>query len=165
VTRFLVYGLLTLGLLALAAAWTMAGYWPVGLSLLILTPLSLYLVKRKYLPALSLALVLVVLAAAIGLWRKLDLSLALLAVFCTLAAWDLDSFSRRLSFASAEDNPTLLERQHLLRLSLILLLAAGISYLSISIHVESSFEWSAILVIATFTGIGALVSWLRHRES
>jgi hypothetical protein len=165
VTRSFVYGLLTLGLLSQAAGWTMAGYWSVGLTLLILTPLSLFLVKRKFVPTLSLVLTLTVLMAAIGLWCKVDLSLALSAVFCALAAWDLDGFSRRLSFASAEDNPAFIERQHLLRLSLILLFAASVSYLALLIRYESNFERAVVLVIVTFGGIGALVGWLRRKES
>jgi hypothetical protein len=164
-TRVFVYGLLTLGLLGLAADWTRAGYWPVDLILLLLTPLSLYLVKRKFVPTLSLTLVLTVLLAAFGLWGKLDLSLALLAVFCALAAWDLDSFSRRLALASAEDRPAWIERQHLLRLCLVLLLAVSISYLALTIRYESNFERAVILVILTFGGIGVLVGWLRRKES
>ena len=164
-TRFFVYGLLTLGLLSLVAGWTMAGYRPVGLILLILTPLSLFLVKRKYVPTLSLALALIVLLAAFGLLCDIDLSLALLAVFCALAAWDLDSFSRRLSFASAEDNPTFIERRHLLEVSLVLLFAVGVSSLSLSIRFESGFERAAVLAIFAFSGIGGLVNWLRLRES
>jgi hypothetical protein len=165
VTRFFVYGLLALGLLSLAAGWTLAGYWPVGLALSILTPLSLFLVKRKFVLTLSLVFTLTVLLAAFGLWRKLDLSLALLAVVCALAAWDLDSFSRRLSFASAEDDPASIERRHLLGLGLVLLLAVGVSYQALSIRYQSSFEKAVILVIFTFGGIGALVSWLRRKES
>jgi hypothetical protein len=165
VTRFFVYGLLTLGLLFLAAGWTIAGYWTAGLALLILTPLCLFLVKRKFIPTLSLVLALTVLTAAFGLWLKINLLLALLAVFCLLASWDLDSFSRRLSFASAEDNPASIEAQHLLRLGLILLLAAGLSYLSLSIRFQSNFERAAVLAIFAFGGIAALVSWLRTRES
>ena len=164
-TKALVYGLLAFGLLSLAADWTMAGYWSVGLVLLILIPLSLFLVKRKFVPTLGLVLALTVLTAAFGLWRKIDLSLALLAVFCALAAWDLDSFARRLSFASAEDNPASIERQHLLRMGLILLIAAGICYLPLSIRFESNFERVVLLVIVTFGGIGALVNWLRRKES
>jgi hypothetical protein len=165
VTRFLVYGLLTFGWLSLAVGWTMAGYWLVALAVLALIPISLFLIKRKYLPTLGLTLALTILLAAFGLWRKIDLSLALLAVFCALAAWDLDSFSRRLAFASAEDDPASIERRHLLSLGLVLLFAVGVSYQALSIRYESSFERAVILVILTFGGIGALVSWLRRKES
>lgn len=164
-TKVLVYGLLTVGFLSLAADWTMAGYWQAGLALLVLTPLSLYLVKRKYVPTLSLSLALTVLTAAFGLWSKIDLSLALVAVFCLLAAWDLDSFSRRLAYASPEDDPATLERQHLMWIGLVLFLGAGLSYLSPSIHFQSNFERAVLLVLVMFAGIGALVSWLRRRES
>ena len=88
-----------------------------------------------------------------------------MAVFCALAAWDLDSFTRRLSFASAEDHPAIIEGQHLLRLSLVLLFAAGTSYLSLSIRFQSNFERAAVLAIFAFGGIAALVSWLRMKES
>lgn len=164
-TKALVYGLLTVGLLSLAADWTLVGYWQVGLVLLVLTPLGLYLIKRKYIPTLGLFLALTVLTAAFGLWSQIDLSLALLAVFCTLAAWDLDNFSRRLAYASAEDDPAALERQHLLWIGLVLLLAAGLSFLSPSIHFQSNFERAVLLVVVMFAGIGALVSWLRRREA
>jgi len=165
VTRFLVSGLLTFGLLALAVDWLLAGYWPVGLLLLALTPLGLFLVKRKFIPTLSLFLALTVLLAAFGLWRKLELSLALFSVFCALAAWDLDGFSRRLALASAADQPALLERRHLLGISLVLLVAVGVSYLPFLLRFESNFEWAILLVVLTFGGIGALVHWLRNRES
>jgi hypothetical protein len=163
--RKFVYGLMVLGLLSLAVDWTMAGYWPIGLVLLVLTPLSLFLVKRRFLPTLSLVLALTVCMAAFGLWRAINLSLALLSVFCALAGWDLDGFSRRLSLASPEDNPASIAWQHLLRLSLVLLLAAGVSYQALSIHYETSFEWVVILVVFAFSGIGALTAWLRNRES
>jgi hypothetical protein len=164
-TKALTYGLLAVGLLSLAADWTMAGYWQVGLALLVLTPLSLYLVKRRFIPALGLSLALTVLTAAFGLWVKIDLPLALLAVFCILAAWDLDNFSRRLAYASAEDHPASIEREHLLWVGLVLLLAAALSYLSPSIRIETNFERAVLLVIVMFAGIGALVGWLRRKES
>jgi hypothetical protein len=165
VTRFFVYGLLALGLVSLAAGWTLAGYWQVGFALLVLTPLGLFLVKRKFIPAPGLILALTVLLAAIGLWRGVGLPLALLAVFCALAAWDLDGFSRRLLFASAEDHPTFIERRHLLQLGLVLLFAAGLSFLALSIRFQSNFEKAVLLALIAFGGISALVQWLRSRES
>src|SRR5450759_3422958 len=102
-TKYFLYGSLILGLSALAVGWTIAGYWLVGLAVSILVPLSLFLVNRKFRPTLGLALTLTVLAAATGLWARVNLSLALTAVVCVLAAWDLDGFSRRLAFACVED--------------------------------------------------------------
>lgn len=164
-TRLLASGLLTLGLLFLAAGWTLAGFWPVGLSVVILMPLSLYLVKRKFQPALSLALTLVVLTAAMGLWRGLDQSLALAAVLCTLAAWDLEGFSRRLAQVPAEDGPQRIEQRHLLWVSLVFLLGAGLSLLVRFIRFEANFERAALLALLAFGGLGALLSWLRNQEA
>ncbi|MCX6068706.1 MAG: hypothetical protein NT121_23650 [Chloroflexi bacterium] len=163
-TRLFIYVLITLGFSSLAIGWMMAGFWSIGLILLILLPVSLFLVKRKFSPAAALVLSLTVFAAAIGLWRGLSLFLALTAVLCALAAWDFDSFSRRLSFAPAQDEPQLLERQHLLWLSLVLILSVGISWLALSIHIKFNFEWAILLVVVMFSGISALVSWLRRKE-
>jgi hypothetical protein len=156
---------LTFGLFCLAADWTLAGYWPVGLGLLAWLILSLFLLQRKFTPTLSLSLVLTILLAAIGLWRAINFPLALLSVFSILAAWDLDSFSRRLALAAEEDDPAVLERQHLLQLGLALLLAVVVSAGALFIRYESSFERAVILVVFTFGGIGALVQWLRRKES
>lgn len=160
-----IFAFLFFGFLALALGWTLAGFWPVGLILLILTPLSLYLVKRKVQSALSLALALIVLTAAVGLWRGLNLSLALMAILSALAAWDLDGFSHRLALVPAEDHPNLVERQHWFWLALVLFLGAGFSFLAQSLRFEASFERAALLALLTFGGLGALLNWLKNRES
>ena len=162
--KILVYILLAFAILFLSAGWTLLGYWPVGLFLLLLIPVSLVLLKLKFSPICSLVLTLSVLLSALGLWRGSDISLALAGVLSALAAWDLEGFSHRLALVPAEDNPLLVERRHLLGLGLILLLGSAINFLSFSMRFVFSFEWAVVLVVATFIGIGALVNWLRNRE-
>jgi hypothetical protein len=163
-TRIFLFASMTLGLAALALGWTMAGYWPEGLGLLALLPLGLFLVRRKFRPTLALLLSITVLAAALGLWVGVSLSLALTAVVCLLAAWDLDGFSRRLVSAAAEDNPERIERHHLMLVNLVLLLGVSINLVSQSIHRVLGFEWAFLLAILTFYGIGALVNGMRRVE-
>jgi hypothetical protein len=163
-TKIFLYTSLTMGLSALAVGWITAGNWPVGLALLILIPISLFLSSRKFRATLSVVLSLTVLAAAAGLWAHVGLWLAWTAVVCILFAWDLDGFSRRLACASAEDNPLLIERRHLLQLSLALLLGMGIIFFAHSIRYVFAFEWAVGLAILAFVGIGALLNGMRNAQ-
>ncbi len=164
-TRYFIYGLLGLGFLALAAGWFLIGIWPVALALLLLAALILYLVKRNFTYLSALTFTLQTVAASVGLLRGIDLSLALLGFICALAAWDLDGFARRLAYAAPDDNLPYLERQHFLRVGLILLLGLAISYVTLNIRVGFSFDLAIGLVLLTFVGIGALIGWLRRAES
>jgi len=162
--KILIYILLAFAILFLSAGWTLLGYWPVGLFLLLLIPVSLVLLKLKFSPICSLVLTLSVLLSALGLWRGSDISLALAGVLSALAAWDLEGFSHRLALVHVEDNPLLVERRHLLGLGMIILLGSAVNFLSFSIQFVFSFEWAVVLVVVTFAGIGALVNWLRNKE-
>lgn len=163
-SRSLVFVFLLLGFLSLAAGWTLAGFWPLGLILLLLLPLSLSAVKRKFPPALSLSLALLVLAAAVGLWRGLNFFLALAVVSCALAAWDLEAFARRLAEVPPQDQPEQVERRHLLGLGLVFLLAVVLAGLAQVIRFESSFESATLLALLAFGGLAALINWLKTRE-
>jgi hypothetical protein len=163
-TKIFIYASLTVGLACLALDWIMAGYWVVGLLGLGLVPVSLFLVKRKFQPITGLVLTFSVLAAAIGLWMGLGLSLALVSVVSVLAAWDLEGFSQRLAFASEEDDPQRIERRHLMQVNLVLLLGMGIDLVSQSIHYAFGFEWALTLAILAFYGIGALINGMKTDE-
>ena len=164
-TKIIAYITLIFGLVFLALGWVQAGYLPFGLALFGLIPISLALVYRKFRPALGIMLVISVLLAAIGLWAKVSFSLSLLVVICALAAWDLDSFSRRLVFAGEEDDPAKLERAHLLQISLVMFVSVGIVLVSLSIRFAYGFEWTLGLALLAFYGIGALFNAMRKMES
>ena len=163
-SRSLVFVFLLLGFLSLAAGWTLAGFWPMGLILLLLLPLSLSAVKRKFPPALSLSLALLVLTSAVGLWRGLNLFLALAVVSCALAAWDLEAFARRLAEVPPEDQPEQVERRHLLGLGLVFLLAVALAGLAQVVRIQANFESAALLALLAFGGLAALINWLKTRE-
>lgn len=163
-SRNLVFAFLIFGFLSLAAGWTLAGFWPMSLVLLLLLPLSLYSIQRKFSPTLSLALAFLVLAAAVGLWRGLNLFLALTVVFSALAAWDLEAFSGRLAAVPPQDQPEQVERRHLLGLGLVFLLALALAGLAQVIRFKTSFESATLLALLAFGGLAALVNWLKNRE-
>jgi hypothetical protein len=163
-TGLLVYGLLGIGYSALAFGWFLIAFWQVSLALLILTPLSLYLVYRKFAPTLDLALALAVIAAAIGLARQMPLPYALSGVVCLLAAWDLDRFNLRLAFAAPEGEPASLQRRHLLQLGVVLLIGVGLSLAVLNLRLKFNFELAIGLVLLVFASLAALINWLRKIE-
>lgn len=159
-----IYLLIGIGFLSLAWGWTLTIYWPVSIVLLVLTPLGWYLVKRKVTPTLSLLLALGTVAAAVGLVFKMPLFPALTGLLGLLAAWDLDGFSRRLSFAAPQDEPAVLELRHLLRVGLVLALGTGLSLVVLNIRLRFNFELAVGLVLLTFAGVATLINWLRQIE-
>jgi hypothetical protein len=158
------YGLIGIVSLALAFGWTQAGFWPVGLSLLVMAPLWLVAVKRKIDWASALILVALTVLSVIGTNLGLAFFYALTGVLGGLAAWDLEHFSRRLNAAAAEDDPAALERRHLLQLAFVLLGSAGCAALSLEAEVKFNFNREVALVLVSIGGIGALIHWLRGRE-
>jgi len=163
-TKICMVATLSIGLACLALGWVLDGELVFGLALLLLIPPSLALVYRKYQPAMGIILALTVLLAGIGLWAGVSFSLALLAIVCVLAAWDLDGFSRRLVFASAEDHPWRLERLHLMQVGLTMLVAVAVIQVSLIIRFAHGFEWALGLAVLAFYGIGALINAMRKLE-
>jgi hypothetical protein len=160
-TKIFMFVSLTLGLICLAVGWFMAGSWVVGLALLILLLASLFLLDRKFPFFPGLILFIGVFAAASGLWLRINQSLALAGLVCVLAAWDLEGFLQRLTFASAEDNPQLVERSHLTQVGLALLIGLAVSLFSRSVHFAFSFEWAFVLAALAFFGISGLINAIR----
>ena len=122
--KILIYILLAFAILFLSAGWTLLGYWPVGLFLLLLIPVSLVLLKLKFSPICSLVLTLSVLLSALGLWRGLDISLALAGVLSALAAWDLIFLDADLGANSSGEQTRRYENKHLQ--SLVLAVGCGL---------------------------------------
>ncbi len=159
-TRFLVYGCLGTGFLTLAVGWALTGHRAVSIFLLLLTLISLYLVQRKWIPAMDIAFVLGVLSAGLGVSVGMTLPYALTGVLTLLIAWDLDGFSRRLAFASLPDGPKAIQTRHMLWLGIVLLTGLGISLLVLNLRLEFSFELSVGLAVLVFVSLAALLGWL-----
>jgi hypothetical protein len=163
-TRFLTLFFLVLGLGVLSLGWQLAGMWQTGLAMLAMIPPCAGLVWRKFRPAGGLVLFIGIMAAAVGLWHRIPLTTGVGGMICILAAWDLASFSRWLALAAPQDNPGRIERDHLGRLALVLVLGAGISLGTQLVHFSFNFEWAAVLAMISFAGTTVLFNWLKNRE-
>jgi hypothetical protein len=163
-TRLLrfVFLLLSVGMLAVgyflgSLVWPAVGLclfgvlWMVGLALSWdwISPLSLFLVFG---------------AAVVGSFQDLSILLLILATISALLAWDLAEFHIRLRMASPEDDLSRLERPHLVRLLLLVLVGGTLSAIALTLHLKSTFEWLVILMFFVVWGMAQMVNRLLKKE-
>lgn len=144
------------------------GYWQGGASnyslwFLMLGAIWLITHFRKWYWFSSIALLLMVFAAAYGVWRGFGTVWMLLGALGGLLGWDLSDFARRLSYASPMDDTRSMERLHLERVGIVTALGFGLAILSLVIHVQHvSFEVAVGLVLLAALGLTRLVIGLRR---
>lgn len=125
------------GLLWLAGQWYDGGrYAPVGLILLVG-------------------------AAAWGVWYGAAAGWMLGGTVAALIAWDLDHFSQQLNQGGHIKNPVELKRGHLQRL----LIAAGLGLLlagaALSIQLDINFGWALLLGLLVMVSLSWIISLTR----
>ena len=111
----------------------------------------------------SLALVLVILASAFGLWFRFAPGWMFSGGIFALAAWDLARFRQRLIFLPAREDKRGMERRHLARLSLLSLIGMFIASITMFLRGAFTNEWGALLLIVTVLDLAQLIVWLRKR--
>lgn len=118
---------------------------------------------RKYYWFSSVAFLLMLIAAAYGVWHGLTTVWMLLGALGGLLGWDLSDFARRLSYASPKDDIQGMERRHLERAGIVAALGFGLALLSIYIHIQRlAFEVAVGLVFLAALGLTRLVLGLRR---
>src|SRR5919108_4694645 len=134
------------------------GYWQgeasnYSLWFLMLGALWLVTHLRKWYWFSSIALLIIVFAAAYGVWREFRTVWMLLGALGGLLGWDLSDFARRLSYASPMDDTRSMERLHLERVGIVAALGFGLAVLSVMIRVERlAFEVAVGLVFLAALG-------------
>lgn len=110
----------------------------------------------------SLALLVLVAAAAYGVWMDFPTEWMLLGALGGLLGWDLSDFSRRLSYAAPEDDIRGMERRHLERVGIVAILGVGLAFLSVYVKVQRlAFEVVVGLIVLAALGLTRLVMGLR----
>ena len=110
-----------------------------------------------------LAMLIVVSAAAYGVWKGFPTVWMILGALGGLLGWDLSDFARRLSYASPTDDIQGTERRHLERVGVVALLGLGLALISVYIHVQRlAFEVAVGLIILAALGLTRLVIGLRR---
>jgi hypothetical protein len=136
------------------------GYPDIGFAILgvgLLWGLSIWR-RWRWFSAIGLAAT--TLAAAAGLWINLPFGWMLVGGVGGLLAYDLSAFINRLRFAAPGEDSKRLERTHLARLGLLILLTLIFSSIAMNWQSEFSFEWAIFLGLASVWGVSLLVRWM-----
>ena len=110
----------------------------------------------------SIALFLVTVLAALGLWFGFTPGWMFAGGVFALVAWDMTDFRQRLRGMADDDDTRGLERRHLARISLLAFIGLAFASVAMLVRVQFTFEWSALLVIVALLGLGQLVGWFRR---
>jgi len=152
-----------LGTASLAMGYSQAGAADYSHWLLIFAAIWLIAHFRKWYWFSSIALLIVISAAAYGVWHEFPTVWMLLGALGGLLAWDLSDFARRLSYAAPMDDTRSMERRHLERVGIVAALGFGLALLSIFIHIQRlAFEVAVGLVLLAALGLTRLVIGLRR---
>lgn len=110
----------------------------------------------------SIALLVYIVVAVLGLWFEFSSTLMFAGGMLALFAWDVSDFRRRLNLSAKDDDVRRLEGHHLLQISLLALLGFMLASITLAVRVQFTFEWVAVFVIFALLGLGQLVRWLRR---
>ncbi len=153
---------IVLGTASLAMGYSQGGAAEYSRWFLVLAALWLFTHYRKWYWFSSIALVVMIVASAYGVWRQFPAVWMLLGAVGGLLGWDLCDFARRLSYASPMDDIRPMERRHLERVGIVAVLGGGLAFLSVFIHFQRlAFEVAVGLVLLAALGLTRLVIGLR----
>lgn len=151
-----------LGNVSLAIGYSQAGATDYSRLFLLLALIWLFTHYRKWYWFSSIALLIMIIGAAYGVWREFPTVWMLLGAVGGLLGWDLSDFARRLSHASPMDDTWPMERHHLVRVGIVAVLGGGLALLSVFIHFQRlAFEVAVGLVLLAALGLTRLVIGLR----
>lgn len=151
-----------LGTGSLAIGYMQGGGPAYSLWFLLLAAVWLVAHFRKWYWFSSIALLVIIIAAAFGVWQEFSTVWMLLSALGGLLGWDLSDFARRLSYAAPMDDTRGLERLHMERVGIVAALGLGLALLSVFIHIQRlAFEVAVGLVLLAALGLTRLVIGLR----
>ncbi len=151
-----------IGTASLAIGYRQTGAADLSLGFLVLAVIWLLAHFRKWYWFSSLALIMLIIAAAYGVWREFPTVWMLLGAVGGLLGWDLSDFARRLSYAAPMDDTRTMERLHMERVGIVAALGVGLALLSVYIRIHRlAFEVAVGLLLLAALGLTRLVISLR----
>ena len=146
------------GTVSLAIGYGQAGATNYSRWFLLLAAVWLFMQYRKWSWFSSIALLIIIVAAAYGVWLGNPTVWMVLGAVGGLLGWDLSDFARRLSYASPMDDTRTMERRHLERAGIVAALGLGLALLSIFLRFERlAFEVAVGLLLLAALGLTRLV--------
>lgn len=151
-----------LGTASLAIGYEQAGAVEVARWFFVLAGVWIFAQFRKWYGFSSIALILLIAAAAYGVWLEYPAVWMLLGAVGGLLGWDLSDFSRRLEAASPMDDIRSMEIRHLERVGIVAALGLGLALISVVLRFERlAFEVAVGLLLLAALGLTRLVIGLR----
>ena len=147
---------------SLAWGFAQGGFTSLSVWILILGAGWLLAIWQDWRWYSSIALFLVTILAALGLWFGFIPGWMFAGGIFALVAWDMTDFRQRLRGMADDDDTRGLERRHLARISLLVFIGLAFASVAMLVRVQFTFEWSALLVIVALLGLGQLVGWFRR---
>jgi hypothetical protein len=156
---------LVLSVLALLLGYGLADLW-VWTPFLAL-PVVAWLIGlwRRWAWLTSIGFVLCAGAAAAGLLLGVEAGWMLLALVMALAAWDLDSFVRRMEGAEQVEGRQDLERRHLLRLVAVEGVGVLLAAVALGVRLDIGFGAVLLLSLVAVVGLSRVVAFFRRQVS
>lgn len=144
------------------------GYWSLGyqsISCILIAISIFWLIAqwRGWSWFNSLVLLIGVAVNAAGTWMSISPILLILSIILLLLAWDFSNYTAFLGLADSGDQVRDTDRFHLANITAYLVLSVGISLLSVTIHLKTSFFIAVLLVVLTIAGLLQTVRW--HQRS
>jgi hypothetical protein len=163
-TRSLTYASIVACTLALAYGFAANGYTPPAIIIGFLGGSWIMATLRGFLRVHGFAFALFISLSVVGIWADISPWLALAGVIFSLIAWDLVTFSGRLGITDSKDDARKMERAHLARLGLVVVISL-LGYIATTrLHIDLTFGAAALLALLGVWGISALVYSLRSHE-
>lgn len=150
------------GIGSLAWGYAAQGYTEYVRWFLLLGAIWLFTKWRRWKWFSPLALLIIIIYAAYGLWIELSFGWMMLAAIGGLLAWDLADFSLRLRYAAPSDDVTGMQRRHLARVGIVAGLGGFLGFIAFVVRIKLPFEVVAGLVILTVLGLARLITTLRR---
>jgi hypothetical protein len=151
-----------MGVGSLSFAYSGAGFYLLGRGLLVFGVLWLIAGRQRWGWFSTGALLISVSLAGFGLWINLSPGWMITGALGALIAWDLTDFMRRLRLAPLLDDIQALERLHLTRLTIVMVVGALLASIAMLVRLEFTFEWIMLLTLVAVLGVSQLVAWLRR---
>ena len=152
----LIFNLL-LGVSSLAWGFYDGGYPDIAFIILGLGLLWGISMWRRWRWFSGIGLAALTLAAAAGLWLNLPFGWMVTGCVGGLLVYDLSVFIDRLRYAAPGEDTGHLERTHLARLGLLLVLTLTFASIAMLWQSAFSFEWAIFLGLASVWGVSLLV--------
>lgn len=150
------------GVGSLSFVYAGAGFDQLARGLLLLGALWLYAGWKRWTWYSTIALLLSVALAGFGLWIDLSPGWLISGSLGGLLAWDLTEFMRRMDGAFETDDVPGMQRRHLARLTMVVLIGLLLASISMLVRLEFTLEWMMLLALVGALGITQLVAWLRR---